>query len=76
MNNFSVVWDPLLPLEILAIIGGVCVVVFALGLVAPRLGQIAPALIWRVGAAAALIAALANPACRWHEQHAQRNEMQ
>ena len=61
MNNFSIVWDPLLPAETLGIIAAVCVVVFALGLVAPRLGRVAPALGWRFVTAAALVAALANP---------------
>lgn len=61
MNNFSIVWDPLLPLQVLAAITAVCVVVFALGLVAPRIGRVAPALGWRFLTAAALVAALANP---------------
>ena len=61
MNNFTIVWDPLLPIDILAAIAAVCVVVFALGLIAPRIGRVAPALAWRVAAAAALVAALANP---------------
>ncbi len=61
MNNFFVVWDPLLPADILAAIAAACVVVFALGLIAPRIGRVAPALGWRVAAAGALVAALANP---------------
>ncbi len=61
LNNLSVVWDPLLPAEILAAIAAVCLVVFALGLIAPRIGRVAPALGWRVTTAAALLAALGNP---------------
>jgi hypothetical protein len=61
LNNLSVVWDPLLPAEILAAIAAVCLVVFALGLIAPRIGRVAPALGWRVATAAALLAALGNP---------------
>lgn len=61
MKNFSVAWDPLLPTEILGLIAAVCVVVFALGLIAPRIGRVAPALGWRLTTAGALIAALANP---------------
>ncbi len=61
MNNLSVVWDPLLPAEILAVIAAVCLVVFSLGLFAPRIGRIAPALGWRVITAGALLAALGNP---------------
>ena len=61
MDNFSIVWEPLLPTDVLAAIAVACVVVFALGLFAPRIGRIAPALGWRVITAAALLAALANP---------------
>ena len=61
MNNLSVGWDPLLPIDILAAIAAGCAVVFLLGLIAPRIGRVAPALIWRVATAGALLAALANP---------------
>jgi hypothetical protein len=61
MNNLTIVWDPLLPANILSIIAAACLVVFALGLIAPRIGRIAPALGWRVLTAGALLAALANP---------------
>ncbi|MDH3737842.1 MAG: hypothetical protein OER92_01520, partial [Alphaproteobacteria bacterium] len=61
MSNFTIVWDPLLPLNILAAIAAACVVVLALGLIAPRIGRMAPALGWRFATAALLVAALANP---------------
>lgn len=61
MNNFSVVWDPLLPATFLIAIAAVCTVIFLLGVIAPRIGRIAPALAWRVLTAGALVAALANP---------------
>ena len=61
MNNFSIVWDPLLPADMLVAIATACGVVFLLGLIAPRIGRVAPALAWRVTTAGVLVAALANP---------------
>ncbi len=61
MNNFSIVWDPLLPANILIVVAAISAAIFLLGLVAPRIGRVAPALGWRVITAGALVAALANP---------------
>ena len=61
MSNFSIVWDPLLPTPILAAIAAACILVFAVGLIAPRIGRMAPALGWRLATAGALLATLANP---------------
>jgi hypothetical protein len=61
MDTFSIVWDPLLPFGALAALAGAGVLVMLLGFIAPRPGLPAPGVVWRICAAAGLIAALANP---------------
>jgi hypothetical protein len=70
MNAFSIVWDPLLPVEALAGLAGIGALILLVGLFAPRPGLPAPGLLWRSGAAAALIAALANPSVVLEEREA------
>jgi hypothetical protein len=53
----SVAFDPLLPWEILAVLGGIGLTLVLLGLRAGARGTV-----WRLGAVAVVLAALANPA--------------
>src|SRR5262245_9897271 len=56
-SAMSVAFDPLLPWEILAVLAGIGIVLVLLGLRAGARGTI-----WRIGAVAIVLAALANPA--------------
>lgn len=61
MGNLLIIWDPLLPILVLALMAGGAALVIGLGLLAPRPGRPAPGLVWRVFAVSAILAALANP---------------
>jgi len=65
MGSFLIIWDPLLPLLVLALMAAGAALVIALGFLAPRMGHPAPGLIWRIMAITGILAALANPSvCR------------
>ncbi|MDA0787684.1 MAG: hypothetical protein O3B37_15495, partial [Proteobacteria bacterium] len=61
MGATSIIWDPLLPATILIAMAAVGALVMLAGFAAPRPGLPAPGVIWRIAAAAAILAALANP---------------
>jgi hypothetical protein len=61
MGNFLIIWDPLLPLLVLAMMAGGAALVLGLGFLAPRPGRPAPGIIWRALALAGILAAIANP---------------
>ena len=61
MGSFLIIWDPLLPLLVLALMAAGAALVIALGFLAPRMGHPAPGLIWRIMAITGILAALANP---------------
>lgn len=61
MDASSIIWDPLLPTNILIAMAVVGALVMLAGFLAPRPGIPAPGVIWRIAATAAILAALANP---------------
>lgn len=62
LDNFVLVWNPLLPISVLIGLAVFALLVLAVGLAAPRPGRIASGWVWRLLGAAGLLAALANPA--------------
>lgn len=70
MNASSIVWDPLLPPEVLIGLGIAGALVMLAGFFAPRPGLPAPGVIWRALAAAGIVTALANPAVVFEDREA------
>jgi hypothetical protein len=61
MSASSIIWNPLLPVDILIAMAALGGLVMLAGFFAPRPGLPAPGVVWRIAATAAVLCALANP---------------